>query len=198
VGVAYRTKGAGRPQDIDLKPFYAQWERRAAVYFPRYTDAQGAQKQAAVAAELERFKELESRTVDLVKLGERDAERARELAPKISCPVEYRWRKGRDARSGGYFEFKAKVTGEPLTLRATYWGGERKRGFHISVDGKRIATQKLDFDHNVEFIDCDYTIPPELAKGKSPSSSALNPNPATPPGRFSVAACAAQETRNNE
>jgi hypothetical protein len=166
VGVACRTKGAGRPQDIDLKPFYAQWERRAAVYFPRYTDAQGAQKQAAVAAELERFKELESRTVDLVKLGERDAERARELAPKISCPVEYRWRKGRDARSGGYFEFKAKVTGEPLTLRSTYWGDERKRGFHISVDGKRIATQKLDFDHNGEFIDCDYTIPPELAKGK--------------------------------
>ena len=48
---SYVTMGTGRPDDLSIAPFYSQWERRTAVYFPRYTDAEWTQHLAAVAAE---------------------------------------------------------------------------------------------------------------------------------------------------
>ena len=55
---------------------------------------------------------------------------------------------------------------EPLVLRATYWGGERDRVFHIEVDGRRIATQRLQGEHPGEFIERDYCLPLDLVQGK--------------------------------
>ena len=85
----------------------------------------------------------------------------------IRDSLSYRAKKGRDARSGGFFEFKFKVADEPLVLKATYWGEERKRLFHISADGTRIASETLGYDKMGEFIERDYPIPQELLKGKS-------------------------------
>ena len=34
----FKTTGVGRPDDLTFKPFYAQWERRSAVYFNRYDE----------------------------------------------------------------------------------------------------------------------------------------------------------------
>ena len=80
--------------------------------------------------------------------------------------MSYRFRPGRDARTGGFIEFDAAVRDEPLVLRATYWGGERDRVFHIEVDGRRIATQRLQGEHPGEFIERDYPLPLELVQGK--------------------------------
>jgi DUF1680 family protein len=163
----FETKGIARPADLKLKPFYSQWERRNAVYFQRFTDAEWAKEQAAYAAEQARLKDLRARSVDDLRLGEMQPERDHELKSSISYPVSYRWKNGRDARAGGFFEFKMKVVDEPLVLRAMYWGEERKRLFYISIDGTRIATQTLDMNKPGEFVEYDYAIPPELVKGKS-------------------------------
>jgi hypothetical protein len=80
--------------------------------------------------------------------------------------VSYRFRPGRDARTGGFMEFDATVRDEPLVLRATYWGGERDRVFHVEVDGKRIATQRLQGERPGEFIERDYALPLELVRGR--------------------------------
>jgi uncharacterized protein len=157
----------GRPEDLTLRPFYSQWERRTAVYFKKFTDDEWAKEQIAVAAEQARVKELMGRSVDVVKLGDKDAERAHNLVSEISYPVSYRGKTGRDARSGGFFEFKSKVADEPLVLKATYWGEERKRLFHILVDGKRIASETLGYNKPGEWAERDYAIPQELLKGKS-------------------------------
>lgn len=163
----FQTKGIGRPGELTLKPFYSQWERRTAVYFPKFTDAQWAKEQEKIAAEQARLKDLEARSVDVMKLGDEKAEKEHNLVSKISYPLSYRARFGRDARSEGFFEFKAKVVDESLTLRATYWGEEGKRLFHILVDGTRIASETLGYKQPGEFIERDYPIPPELVKGKS-------------------------------
>ena len=63
-------------------------------------------------------------------------------------------------------EFDAAVRDEPLVLRATYWGGERDRVFHIEVDGRRIATQRLQGEHPGEFIERDYALPLEQVRGR--------------------------------
>jgi hypothetical protein len=64
-------------------------------------------------------------------------------------------------------EFDAAVREEPLVLRATYWGGERDRRFHIEADGLRIATQALDGEQPGEFIERDYALPAQLLAGKN-------------------------------
>ena len=88
------------------------------------------------------------------------------LSSDISYAVSYRFRPGRDARTGGFLEFDAAVREEPLVLRATYWGGERDRLFHIEVDGLRIATQPLEGERPGEFIERDYALPVGLPAGK--------------------------------
>ncbi len=163
----FRTSGIGRPNDLSIRPFYSQWERRTAVYFKRFNDDEWAKEQAAYAAEQARLKDLQARSVDVMHLGEMQPERDHGLASEISYPVSYRGKNGRDARSGGFFEFKAKVTDEPLTLKATYWGEERKRLFHILVDGTRIASETLGYNKPGEWMERDYAIPQELLRGKA-------------------------------
>ncbi len=171
------TKGSGRPGDLRLSPFYSLWERRTAVYFHRFTEDGWKDFERKNAVEKARLKDLESRSLDSMRLGDMEAEKSHELASKISYPLSYRMRPGRDARSEGYFEFRMKVTDEvPLTLRATYWGEERKRVFHIMIDGVRIATENLGYNVRGEFVERDYTIPAEIVKGKSSVTVRFEPD----------------------
>jgi DUF1680 family protein len=163
----FLTKGTGRPADLTLKPFYSQWERRTAVYFPKFTDAEWAKEQERRAAEKARLKDWQARVVDAMKLGDEKAEKEHALVSKISYPLSYRAKPGRDARSEGFFEFKMKVTDEPLTLRAAYWGEEGKRLFYILIDGQKFATETLGYQKQGEFVERDYPIPPEILKGKT-------------------------------
>jgi DUF1680 family protein len=162
----YSTKGTGRPEDLALAPFFSQYDRRTAVYFRRYAPGEWKAALAAREAERERARALDARSVDIIRLGVEEDERRHGLASAISYAVSYRFRPGRDARTGGFLEFDAAVRKEPLVLRATYWGGERDRVFHVEVDGERIATERLQGEHAGEFIDRDYAIPARLVAGK--------------------------------
>lgn len=162
----YRTVGMGRPRDLELMPFYGQWDRRSAVYFRRFTATQWDAAQRVLAAERAAREALEARSVDLVRLGVEADEAAHNLESGISYAVSYRFRSGRDARTEGFFAVDMAVAEGPLVLQTTYWGGERDRLFHIEVDGVRIATQRLHANAAGRFIDVDYPVPPELTAGK--------------------------------
>jgi DUF1680 family protein len=162
----FRTRRIGQPADLDLAPFYAQYDRRTAVYFKRYTPAGWQAAVAARAAQREREAELDARSVDIIRLGVAADEGCHGLTGEFSYAVSYRFRPGRDARTGGFLEFDAAVGDVPLVLRVTYWGGERDRLFHIQVDGRQIATQRLHGENPGEFIDRDYALPPEIVRGK--------------------------------
>lgn len=162
----YRTQGIIRPANLTFAPFYSQYDRRSAVYFQRFTEAGWKSEEAAFLAEQARQKDLAARSIDIMHLGEMQPERDHGLISEISYPVSYRGRNGRDARSGGYFEFTMKVKPGPLLLQATYWGGERQRSFDILIDNVKLATQNLDNDTPDKFMDVDYPIPEALTKGK--------------------------------
>ena len=172
----------GRPGDLTFRPFYSQWDRRTAVYFRKFTDEEWKHEEAAFAAEQARLKDLQARSVDVMHLGEMQPERDHSLNSAISYPVAYRGKNGRDARSGGFFEFTAKVAEEPLVLKATYWGEERKRLFHILVDGKRIASETLGYSKPGEFVEIDYPIPMELLRGKKTVTVRFEPEPGSAAG----------------
>jgi hypothetical protein len=163
----FRTQGIGRPGDLTLRPYAFAQERNTAVYFRQFTDAEWATEQANYKAEQERLRDLQARSADVMHLGEMQAERDHRLEAKISYPVVYRGRNGRDARSGGFFEFTMKTRPGPLVLQSTYWGEERNRQFKILVDGVVIAQERLTGERPGEFFERDYPIPPELTKGKT-------------------------------
>jgi hypothetical protein len=162
----FRTRGIGQPGDLELAPFYGLHDRRTAVYFKRYSPSGWREALAARAVERERAAALDARSIDIVRLGVEADEQRHRLASEISYAVSYRFRPGRDARTGGFLEFDAAVRDEPLVLRAIYWGGERDRLFHVEVEGRRIATQRLHGEHPGEFIERDYALPAELLRGK--------------------------------
>lgn len=173
----YRSRGIGRPQDMEFGPFYRNYQRRSAVYFRRFTDEQWAASQAAYAAEQARLRALQARAVDVMHPGEMQPERDHALTSHISYPVVYRGRRGRDARTGGFFEFTMKVRPGPLILQATYWSEERRRLFHILIDGKRIASQTLNDDAPGRFFEVEYPIPEAITRGKKEVRVRFEPEP---------------------
>ena len=76
--------------------------------------------------------------------------------------------KWRDARGGGWFSYDMKVLpDQPVSLIVTYWGGDSgNRVFDILIDGRKIATQKLNSPKPGEFMDVTYVVPVDMTKGK--------------------------------
>ncbi|MBI1683785.1 beta-L-arabinofuranosidase domain-containing protein [Caulobacter hibisci] len=163
----YAVDGVSRPGALAFAPFYSQYERRSAVYFKRFTEASWKTEEAAFLADQAKARDIAARSVDVMHLGEMQPERDHNLTSDISYPVSYRGRNGRDARSGGFFEFDMKVRAGALILQATYWGGERSRTFDILVDGTKVATQVLDNDRAGKFFDVEYPLAEALTKGKT-------------------------------
>ena len=181
IKATYRAAGIGRPGDLNFGPFYCQYERRSAVYFRRFSDAQWETEKAAFVAEQARLTDLAARSVDVMHLGEMQPERDHDLQSEISYPVVYRGRNGRDARTGGFFSFRMQVRPGPLILQATYWADERQRKFHVLVDGTRIATQMLRPDKPT-FFEVDYPIPETLTRGKESVVVRFEPEPGNTAG----------------
>ncbi|WP_343525938.1 glycoside hydrolase family 127 protein [Sphingomonas sp.] len=162
----YQARGVFRPADLGFVPFFSQYDRRSAVYFKRFTEAGWKAEEAAFLADQARARDIAARSVDVMHLGEMQPERDHGLTSEISYPVSYRGRQGRDARSGGYFEFTMAVRPGPLVLQATYWGDERARDFDILVDNVKVATQHLESDKPGQFFDVEYPLPAALTTGK--------------------------------
>jgi uncharacterized protein len=159
-------EGTARPAKLQFAPFYGLYERRTAVYFKRFSDEGWKAEQTAFIAAQQKQRDLAARSVDVMHLGEMQPERDHTLTSELSYPVSYRGLNGRDARSGGYFEFDLKVK-PGVELHATYWGDERKREFEILIDGQLLARQTLDQDQPGKFFDVVYPIPAELIRGKT-------------------------------
>ena len=166
--LTFRTKGVGRPQDITLVPFYAMHHRRYTVYWDLLTEEQWKQREAEWKAEQERLKELEQRTVDLVVVGDEQSEREHNLQGERTSSGNFGIRRWRHATDGGWFSYDLKVDpNQPMELVVTYWGSDAgARVFDIIVDGKVIATQRLQRNKPGQFFDVTYPIPIELTKGK--------------------------------
>lgn len=176
----YRTEGVGRPGALDIVPFYGQYERRSAVYFNRFSDADWQVQEAAFTAEQARQRDLAARSVDVMYLGEMQAERDHDLQSDVSWPGTYRGRNGRDARQGGYMSFIMKVSRDskpagPLELQATYWGDDRC-GFDILIDGQKLTSVVHEkAPHPGQFFDETYPVPESFTTGKSQVLIKLQP-----------------------
>ncbi len=153
------TEEAINKTSLPLRPFYSQYDRRSAVYFPRLTEQQWQVEQAKRAAEKKRIDDLDARSIDIVILGEKASETDHQLQEGTSETVLYRGRTGRWARSQTPFEFRVRNTSQPLTLQATYWGKQRGSQFKIYADDVLIGSETLDGTGPIAFVERSYALP---------------------------------------
>jgi uncharacterized protein len=160
------TGSVSQPANLTLKPFFSQYDRRSAVYFPTLTEQQWDVERTARAAEREQLAQLETRSIDVMRFGDTHSERDHELQTGKSEAVLYRGRNGRLARNGSSFEFRMRVTSEPLVLQTTYWGRQGNSRFSVLADGVRVGAESMDGGGPIAFIERNYVIPGELTRGK--------------------------------
>ncbi|MGC9330089.1 MAG: beta-L-arabinofuranosidase domain-containing protein, partial [Candidatus Hinthialibacter sp.] len=153
--LTFRTTGAGRPEDVVLKPFYQTHHRRYSVYWDFFTQEQWEKLQADYQAEQARLEQLNARTVDVMRIGEMQPERDHHLQGERTQTGDFMGRKWRHAHSGGWFSFDMKTGGnDPLELMCTYWGSDAGgRTFDILIDGVKIAEQTLQNHRPGKFFD---------------------------------------------
>jgi len=158
----------GQPAGLTLAPFFAQYDRRTAVYFPQFTQSQWAVEEAAFVAREKERAEQERRTVDVIQLGEMQPERDHNFASNHADLLSWNGRSGRQAwwGEGNYLEFDLAVRPGPMVLRALYWGEETNKHFAVLVDGERIAVERREEPTSQDFVTRDYPVPESLTRGK--------------------------------
>lgn len=163
----FRMPGA-KPAVLTLRPFFNQYDRRTAVYFPLFTAAQWAKEESAFLVAQREKAALDARTVDILHLGEMQPERDHDF--RASASDLFSWG-GRSARQvawdpGNYMEFTLAVRPGPMVLSTLYWGEEVNKNFEVSVEGQRIAIERRPGPQVKRFVSIDYPIPEALTRGK--------------------------------
>lgn len=165
----FETTGVGRPDQLKFVPFYKVDHQRYGVYFDLFTDAQWQESEAKYRAEEARIRDLESRTIDSMRVGEMQPERDHHLTSERNDVREANGRSFRTPLNGGWFEVTMKCD-PALThqIVVSYWGNDRLRpDFDILVNGEKIASETLQGKPANEFYDVTYDIPKSLTESKS-------------------------------
>ncbi len=163
----FRTAGIGQPEDVSLVPFYKMFEDRYTVYWKIYSPDGWEKKKAEMAAVEAKRKDIEQRTVDAVKVGERQNERDHNLQGDTTLGG-YEDGEGWRGSRNGWFSYDLNIgPDKPVTVLCTYRGSEgRRRTFDVLVNDVKVATQSLQY-HPTELFDVEYQIPESLTKGRS-------------------------------
>ncbi|MDH7599812.1 MAG: glycoside hydrolase family 127 protein [Sedimentisphaerales bacterium] len=163
----FRTKDAGKPNDLELCPFYRLHRRTYMAYFDIFTPAEWERRAAERQAEQERQARLEAATVAYVQPGQMQPERDFNMQGEQTSPVRFQGRAGR--RATGWFSFDIPVdANHPMALVVTYnTDQQRTCSFDILLDGQRIGQETIGRrspEQQVRFFDVEYPIPSDLIK----------------------------------
>ena len=158
------THDVGRPRDIELKPFYAFYDRNYSVYFDLFTAGQWDRQKAEYQANQEKLKKMERMTIDFFQLGEMQPERNHNFQNNKAWVNEFKHKKYREVDRGGWLSFELDVyAGQPMQLAMEYWGGfPGSRTFDIYVNGTKLATENLSNANPGNFFYKYYDLPDKL------------------------------------
>jgi len=167
--LSFRTVGLGRPDDVELRPFFRLVDHRYAVYLDLLDEGGLRARQAGADTEAAEAHAVAARTVDSVVAGDAAQEAAHAVEQKGSDAGWFTGRRYRGARWGGEFSYRLALPASgPAVVRALYWGGESRRyRFEVTVDGRPIATQQLFDDRPGEVFPVEYPVPEELSRGRT-------------------------------
>jgi hypothetical protein len=162
-----RTAGVGRDRDVDLVPFYRLHRRTYTTYWDLLTPAEFDARRADLAAERERQRRLDARTVAYIQPGEMQPERDFNMRGEDTSVVRTDGRPGR--RGSKWFSFDVPVDEtRPAALVVTYYRDSRRpRAFQVLVDGERVGQESLGVSSDAAFFDVEYAVPAEMVTGKT-------------------------------
>ena len=164
----FHTVNAAKPYEATLIPFYQIQDEKEIVYWDYYTTKDWAKRKVAYEEAKKLKKDLENRTVDIMRIGEMQPERNHNMKGEKTSTGSLGENKWRDAKDGGWFSFDMKLADAAVAqnLVCMYWGSDAGREFDILVDGKPIATQSLNNSKPNQFIYEEYKVPAELIQNK--------------------------------
>ena len=167
--LVFHTKGVGKPFDVTLSPFYKNINNYYSVYWDFFTTKDWTMRQAEYEAEKQHQKEVEGKTIDIMRLGEMQPERDHDLkASEQSYASDAYGKTGREVRRDGFFSFTMKVQPDVQNaLLCTYVGDDKNRSFDILVDDNVIFSEELTGGTSGKFFDKVYDIPVQLLTRKT-------------------------------
>jgi DUF1680 family protein len=161
----FRTTSAlGEP--LSLRPFFAQHDRRTAVYFPTFTEVGWSAARVSYLSRAEEAKALARRTVDIFHPGEMQPERDHDFASTRSEVVNWAGRPGRRLRPGDRMDFSMTRAEGPAILRVMVVAEDADRPMTITVDGQPVARTARGGRKGERFALLDHAIPSAGARGR--------------------------------
>ena len=174
--LAFHTSGLA--QQVRFIPLYRIIGEKYGVYFRVF--APGSAGEAAWRAQQERLRERLARTVDSVRIGDAESERAHNLQGEKTIGGSHYTGRWRHAEPGGFFAYDLAVDPNARNiLVVTYWGSDVGRTFDILVDGQRIATQTLNNNKPDELFEVEHPLPADLVAGKQKITVRFEGRPAS-------------------
>ncbi|MBJ6121973.1 beta-L-arabinofuranosidase domain-containing protein [Sphingomonas mollis] len=154
-------------EPLEFKPFFAQYDRRTAVYLPTFTPSDWASaKDGYLRAQAER-QSLARRTVDVAYLGEMQPERDHGFTATRSETVQLNGRSARKLRGGETLTLTLARRPGPAMLQVVYWGQDIDKRFDISIDGTPLATETRPGPRKPGFVAVDYPLRSAGEQGKA-------------------------------
>jgi DUF1680 family protein len=149
--------------ETTLRPFFAMYDRRTAVYFRTFTPIAWEAARESYVVDAAARAELAARTVDVFYLGEMKPERDHGFSASRSEAIQINGRSARKLLPGETLSFRLKRPREACRLRAIYWGRDIDRTADILVDGKIVAVERRTGPARDGFVTIDYPVPPSAS-----------------------------------
>jgi len=154
----YSVQGA-LGERLTLRPFFDQYDRRAAVYFPSFSSADWASRRTDYLRAQQESQELARRTVDTFYLGEMQPERDHEFVPGNSEAVNWNGRSARRLSPGDSMSMVLARPEGASVLRVLVWHADSERRFAIAYDGARIDQNWPSATSDGGFVALDFPLP---------------------------------------
>lgn len=163
--LSFKAHDCGPASGLTFQPVCDVHHERFAVYLPYLSEDRLAQRSASHSNVK---KSLAPNLVDQVHPGQQSSEKAHDLNSENSLTgIGPQGRAWRDAAPDGWFSYTlANRSGADLDLVCTWWGSDRDREFDILVNGKKLATQKLEGVQPGSYHDTSFAIPREALAGQ--------------------------------
>lgn len=156
------------PGKVTLRPFFEQYGRRTAVYFPLMRNEEWAAKERAHASNEAERRAVEARTIDLLQPTDRQQERQHGLRTQDTEIWSYAGRGMQMAwwTPGSFVESSLKVGSGENLLRVLYWGEDVNTDFLIEVNGEPFIREKRLAKPIKDFVAVEYPLPRRLIAGR--------------------------------
>jgi len=157
----------GRPQGLQLRPYFEQHHNRTAVYFRRLTPARWASLEPALVADAKARADIRDRTVDIIRFGEQQPEVDHNLKASSGTQDTGNLTVRSRILNKGSIAFEMATAPGPLTLQVTYDGSARNKDFRILVEGQEVAHETLAGERTAPLNVRTYALPQALTDGRS-------------------------------